>query len=114
MTRLIPALMVSLVLVACSAMMDKGPKVQSVVLAEAPGQAYGRAVSAMALLGGRITTADPLHGVISAEVHNAVLLTVHLVPVPEGTRVNVVGTLLPNKLVVGSFDEVDQYMTLLR
>jgi hypothetical protein len=114
MRRLIPMVMLSLTLVACSKVMDKGPKVQSVVLADSPGNAYRRAVSAMALLGGRITTADPLHGVISAEVHNAVILTVELLPVPEGTKVNVVGTLLPNKLVVGSFDEVDQYITLLR
>lgn len=100
-------------LTACTALMSQEPVRRSTMLALPPDIAYRRAVRAMAQLGGQVTTADATSGVLSATVHNAATLTVVVLPTAEGSTVEVTGTLLPNKVVVGRFTEPDDYVTLL-
>ena len=99
----------------CSALRDRAPVTESVTLPLPPVQAYDRAVQAMAQMGGKITRTDSTARVLVGEVHNAVVLTVVLTPFPDGTTgASVTGQLLPNKLVMGEFTEVADYLKLLR
>ena len=76
--------------------------------------AYAKAMRAMATMGSEFTQMQPEAGFLQGKVHGAVLLTVTLVTVSQGIQVDVSGSLLPGKLVVGAFSEVDDYVALLQ
>ena len=107
-------LLLAVILSSCTAMLDQGPRQATVVLPVGQSEAYRQAVQALVILGGELTIADSTQGIVSGKLHNAVTLTAKLEPVGTGTKVTVIGTLLPNKIAVGSFTEVDDYLALLR
>lgn len=86
------------------------PQTATVHLNVTPDVAFQRAYKAMATMGGRITVHDPIQRVLSAEVHNAVIMHV----VVEPSQVIVTGSVMTNKMVTGEFDEVSQYISLLQ
>jgi hypothetical protein len=100
------------ILTHCAAAMAHGPVHKQLTLPVAPEVAYHQATAAMATMGARMLFANGWF--LSGEVLNVVILTVMVHPVPEGSMIDVTGSLLPNRLALGSFDEVDQYLALLR
>jgi hypothetical protein len=94
--------------------MSQTPITRNATFQESPDAAYARATRAMVRMGGKITQASAQSRVLSAEVHNAVVLNVLVEPMPDGSKIEVVGMLMPNKIAVGSFDECDTYLTLLQ
>lgn len=90
--------------------MSRAPVERSTVLALPPATAYTRAVQTFARMGGQVQVADAQSRVVSGLVHGAVVLTI---TVDAQSTVTVTGTLVPGKVVMGTFDEVDTYMALL-
>ena len=77
--------------------------------------AFSHAIQSFAVLGGGITSQDSRAGTISATVHNALTMTVTLNRVSETkTEVNVWGSTLPGKMIVGVFTEVDDYQRIFQ
>jgi hypothetical protein len=103
---------VALGLTACTALMD--PKMASVTRPESRQTAYTHVFQQFARLGPQGLMGSPETGVITGTLHNAVGITLTLVAVPEGTRVEIVCTPLPNKLAVGTFDECETVAERIR
>lgn len=75
--------------------------------------AFVRAVQTFASLGGSITSQDAKAGTISATVHNALNMTVTLNSVSKTrTEVNVWGSTIAGKMIVGTFTEVEDYQRI--
>lgn len=102
------------VLSSCTALMSQAPLTRSLTVQESPDAAYQRATRAMARLGGEITQADAQSRVLSAKLHNAVVVNVSVEQAPDGARIEAVCTLMPNKIAVGAMTECDDYAALLR
>ena len=107
------ALLGFLLAAGCGGLLHPAPHTAHQTLPAPPGQVYRDAACAFARLGGQMTASDGTHGLLSGQVHDAVTLTVLLTPEGTGTAVQVTGQVLPNKIVVGRFTEVDDYMALL-
>lgn len=98
-----------------TSLMSREPIRQTVMVQESADAAYVRATRAMARMPGAVPTmANAQARVLSATVNTVVVLNVLVEPVGTAARVEVVGTLLPDKLVLGSFDEVSKYIALLQ
>lgn len=102
-----------LLLTGCTALMSQTPIRESRSLPESPDAAYQRAVIAMARLGGEVTQANAQARLLSARVHNAVILNVVVEPESSGATIHATCTLMPNKLAVGSMTECTDYLALL-
>lgn len=100
-------------LLGCTALMSQTPVNRSMTFPEAPDVAYARATRAMARLGGEVTQGNTQTRTMSAKVHNALILNVLVEQVPEGSRIEAICTLLPNKIALGEMTECDQYLALL-
>lgn len=87
------------------------PQTRTVVLPLAERPAYDRALRTFALMGGQVRVAQGQ--TIAGVVHGAVELAVFLAPHAQGTAVTVTGSVLPGKLTLGRFDEVETYVQLL-
>jgi len=101
-----------LCLTSCSSLMPatSKPEIRQLRVADHPDDAYHRALRAVLSLGASITQQNPQTRFLSAQLHNAVVLNVLIMPKGEGSRIDVQGTVLPNKLVLGSFTEVDDFI----
>lgn len=104
----------SILMFGCGGLVHPSPKTAQQLLPVPPAQAYQDATCALTRMGGRVTVANGSQGLLSGDVHDAVTLTVVVSPKGTGTLVQVTGQVLPNKLVVGRFTEVDDYLALLR
>lgn len=105
----------ALALAGCmTSLMSQEPVRRSVSLQEPPDAAYQRASQAMARMGATIHQANPQTRLLSGIVHGVVVLNVSVTGSKESSTVEVTGSLLPGKLAVGSFTEVDQYVALLQ
>jgi hypothetical protein len=84
---------------------------KQLTLPVSPEVAYHQATVAMTRMGARMLFADgrSLQGVAL----NAVVLTVSVQPAPPGALIDVTGNLLPDRMALASFDEVDQYLALV-
>lgn len=98
----------------CTAMMNRTPITESTVLQAPQPVAYQRAAQALAQMGATLTTSDARTGLLSGQVHNAVVLTVQVQPHAQGAQVTATGSLMPNKMAFGSFSEVSDYMAILK
>ncbi len=107
-------LAVSLSLPGCTALMTREPITKHVALTDAPDVAYQKATQTMARMGGQITMTNAEQRVLSALVHNVVVMTVSVHARGTGSEVEVSGTLLPDKIAFGTFSEVDEYLALLQ
>jgi hypothetical protein len=108
-------LFLMLLLTGCmTSLMPQTPQTRIVELQASPDEAYRRAAVAMNTMGAEQLQANNQLRLLSGKVHGAVLLNVSVLPTTEGAAVHVRGSLLPGKLVIGSVDEVDQYVALLR
>jgi hypothetical protein len=112
--RWMVCLLVSSVLMSCTALMSHTPVTHTAQFADTPDVAYQRATRACLRMGCQVTHANPHLRTLSGTVHNAVILSVIVSPTATGSQVEATGTLMPNKLAVGSFDEVQTYMALLQ
>jgi hypothetical protein len=65
-------------------------------------------------MGATITQANTQTRLLSGQVHGVVILNVSVTGAAQQATVEVTGSLLPGKLAVGSFTEVDDYVTLLQ
>ena len=111
MTRILVSLL-GLSLTGCSSMMPAAskPEIRQLVVRENADQAYGRALHAALRMGASMTQQNSQTRFFSAQLHNAVVLNVLVTPKGQGALVEAQGTLLPNKLVLGSLTEVDDFM----
>ena len=107
-------LLCCLVLTGCTALMSQAPRYEGLTRPVPPSTAYTCAIQAMARMGGTITQADAASCMLSAQIHNAVILNVVALPDPVGSRVDITGAVLPNKMAIGEFTEVHDYIALLR
>jgi len=100
-------------LTSCSSLMPAAtkPEMRQLRVAEDADQAYQRALRTALGMGASITQQNPQTRFLSAQLHNAVVLNVLVMPKGDGVRIDVQGTVLPNKLVLGSFTEVDDFIT---
>lgn len=101
-------------LTSCTALMSHEPVTRFVVTEQTPDAAYRQAIIAFARLGGEVRHTDYASHTLSGVVHNAVTMTVIVSPEGTGSRVEVTGSLLPNKVAIGAFDEVDQFSAMMR
>jgi len=104
--------MLSLSLTACSSLMPAAtkPELRQLHVTDDPDHAYQRALRTALGMGASITQQNHQTRFLSAQLHNAVVLNVLVMPKGEGARIDVQGTVLPNKLVLGSFTEVDDFI----
>src|SRR5712692_1821637 len=102
---------VVLVLAGCSALLPQAhtPEVRQVLVTDQPDLAYTKAVRALAAMGGEIVQNDRQARMLQSRLHNAVILSVSVRPSDQGTLLVAQGTVLPNKVVVGSFTEVEDF-----
>jgi len=111
----ISLLLLAFALAGCmTSLMPQTPQTRMVVLQGSPDVAYQHALTTMQAMGGTLTLTDPRTHTLSAQVHGAVVLHVNVVPRADASDVTIRGTLLPGKLALGSFDEVDDYATRLQ
>lgn len=105
-------LVLTLVLLGCpSAVYRHTPETKHLVVADPYDHAWQKALRALATMGAETHQQDRQSGSLQAKVHNAVLLHVLLQPdSPTATRVTVAGSVLPNKVVLGKFTEVDDFL----
>ena len=85
------------------------PQTATVPFNVTPDVMYQRAYKAVALMGGHILSHDPVQRILSAEIHNAVMMNV----IVESTNITITGEIMPNKLVTGKFTEVQELKHLL-
>ena len=112
MTRSLMVMISLGILVGCAgSFTGTHPETRTVLLPMAAGPAYERALRTFALMGGQIRVAQGQ--TIAGVVHGAVELAVVLSPGAGGTSVTVTGSVLPGKLTLGRFDEVETYVRLL-
>lgn len=102
----------SLGLTSCSSLMPAAhtPELRQLRVTDAPDHVYQRALRAVLGMGASITQQNPQTRFLSAQLHNAVVLNVLVMPRGQGAQIDVQGTVLPNKLVLGSFTEVDDFL----
>jgi len=79
-----------------------------------PAMTYRYVYANMVQFGGTITSHDEQMHALSAEVHNAVTMRVLIQPEGTGSQIAIYGSIMPNKVVVGDFDEVSTFATLLQ
>jgi hypothetical protein len=71
-------------------------------------RAYQQAVSTAIGMGATLTLAQS-PSLVQGIVQNAALLSVRLMPAPEGTIVHVSASILPNKIVLGAFTTTQDF-----
>jgi hypothetical protein len=76
-------------------------------------QTYQRSHEILRRMGARLTTMDGTQA-LSALVHDVVVVNVHLRGDAQRTEVEVTGAILPGKVVLGSFTELDDFVHALR
>ncbi len=76
--------------------------------------AYQRALRALAQMGGQVTHTESGQRLATAQIQNAVNLTVQIVDDTPGARVDVVGTPLPKTSGMGTREEIDKFLALMR
>lgn len=98
-------------LTACSSMMSasRRPEVRDWTDTVPPAVAYSKAQRALAALGATIQPPPAQTWTLSSTLHNAVTLNVAITPEGQGSRIVATGLLLPNKVVLGTFDEVERF-----
>jgi len=91
------------------------PQEASTILPVTPAIAYQRATKAMTLMPrGVVVSQDATTHALTGEVRGKVRLVVLVEPQGAGALVTVHGSVMPQKTAVGTFDEVDQYVALLK
>ena len=105
-------LVCTLALLGCpSAVYRHTPETKHLVVAEPYDHAWQKALRTLATMGAETHQQDRQSGSLQATVRNAVLLHVLLQPdSPTATRVTVTGSILPNKVVLGTLTEVDDFL----
>ncbi|MHB8810886.1 MAG: hypothetical protein ACYC9M_12870 [Desulfobulbaceae bacterium] len=87
------------------------PQTRSITVNDAYDASYRKALRALASMGADITSQDMNGGTISAKLHNAVLINVVLSKKgADSTLIETTGSLMPNKMVVGEFTEIDDFI----
>jgi hypothetical protein len=98
----------------CPAFMRKEayePQTRTITVNDAYDASYRKALRALASMGADITSQDMNGGTISAKIHNAVLMNVVLTKKgADSTLIEATGSLMPNKMVIGEFTEVDEFI----
>jgi len=94
---------------------DYPPQDKTVILLVDSQTAYQRAYKAFGQMDGKVESSDPTILTMTGEVHYAVRLTVGIER-QGGMRslVKIHGSVMPGKMVVGTFEEVEQYAALLQ
>jgi len=88
---------------------------QVVTVPKGPMEAYLCAYKSVGLMEGGIVTAhSTVPPSLTAEVSYAVRLNVIIEPVAKGSQVTIRGSVMPHKMVMGEFDEVQKYAALLQ
>jgi hypothetical protein len=101
--------------------LSREPVTRTATYTQFPSFVYQAARLTLADMGAQVTQADlapPTSGSvagghISSLVHGIVVLNVSVAAEGAGSVVTATGSLLPGKVVVGSLDEVDTFMTTL-
>lgn len=102
---------VAYLLAGCAtSLMSRAPVTRSAALAMPPAAAFQRATGTFTRMGGQVQMYDAPNRRLSGLVHGAVVLTV---TVDAQSIVEVTGTLVPGKIVVGAVTETDDYLALL-
>lgn len=110
--RQLGGVVLCMMLAGCAtSLMGQAPVQRTAVLPVSPAIAYSQAAQTFARMGGQVHVADPQSRMLSGVVHGAVVLNV---TVDSQSKIDVTGTLVPGKMVLGSLTEVDEYMALLR
>ena len=93
----------------CAGMMyGSAPVQRTVVVPLMPDQAYQRSTLVLThQFAARLEFQDRQTRTAQGILKNAARLTVTVTPHPEGSSVHITGTVLPNKVVIGAFTEVD-------
>jgi hypothetical protein len=87
------------------------PQRRSIIVDDTYEAAYRKVLRSLASMGADITSQDMTGGTVSAKLHNAVIMNVALSKKgSDSTLVEVTGSLMPNKMVIGKFTEVDDFM----
>ena len=91
------------------------PQQTTVILPFAPDLAYQKAYTTFArqpgwVITGAVKELRTFHGIVHNAAHIAVLVEAQ----PPGARVTIQGSILPNKLVIGQFTEVQDFAMLLQ
>lgn len=99
-----------LALSGCTSLMQgsRTPAITEFGVALTPEAAYQRASKTATSMGAIIVYAEPPRQ-LQAHIHDAVLLTVTITPEPTGARLYVAARLLPNKIVLGSLTEHEDF-----
>lgn len=87
------------------------PVTRSISVKDNYDTAYSKSIRSIASLGSEIISQDKNSGTISAKVHNAVLLNVIVSKNGNGATIDATGSVMPGKIVFGSFTEVDDFIT---
>jgi hypothetical protein len=106
--------LLSSAVLSCTALMSRTPVTQTASFPDAPDVCYQRATRAWMRQGGALTQMSPQAGLLSGTVHNAVTLNVVVTPTPTGCAITATGAVLPDKIAVGRFTEVGDYIALLQ
>jgi hypothetical protein len=98
----------------CTAVMPaaRTPETRIIAAKENPIAAYRKSLSVAIKMGTAITQADAERLFWQGQLHNAVVLTGEVRAAGELSQVKITATLLPNKLVFGSFTEPDDFVAL--
>lgn len=87
------------------------PVTRSISVKDNYDTAYSKSIRSIASLGSEIISQDKNSGTISAKVHKAVLLNVIVSKNGNGATIDVIGSIMPEKIGFGSFTEVDDFIT---
>lgn len=89
------------------------PVTRSISVKDNYDTAYNKSIRSIISLGfgSEITSQDKNSGTISAKVHKAVLLNVIVSKNGNGATIDVIGSIMPEKIGFGSFTEVDDFIT---
>lgn len=87
------------------------PRQHNLILMTPYDHTYTCMLQSMMSMGAVDIRSDKAGGMVSGTVHGAVVMTASLVPIEsDKSHVAVTGTILPNKIVVGTMNEVEQYI----
>jgi hypothetical protein len=112
--RWLGLVLLSSVVIGCTALMSRTPVTQTASFPDAPDVCYQRATRAWMRQGGALTQMLPQAGLLSGTVHNAVTLHILVTATPTGCVITATGAVLPDKIAVGRFTEVGDYIALLQ
>jgi hypothetical protein len=112
--RWLGLVLLSSVVIGCTALMSHAPMTKTAQFPDTPDAAYQRATRACLRMGCQVTHANAQLRTLSGTVHNAVVLNVIISPTATGSQIEATGTVMSNKIALGSFDEVESYMVLLQ